>query len=178
MLQDIFLKCSPNIFDCQKKVCSPTVYLFTKKVRVTSHKSELCSHLLEKHTLKVTCMVRLGLMHGQSKQATCHHCPLWTSDDCQRDQQFSTPLSPFGVWYYWIVSSSLALLHQFSAHLELSERVRNVKRKYLFFCGLGSLCGGPIVSYFKNNKPGNCRYTRLLFQISSVRSSFWYQLTF
>ena len=25
-------------------MCSPTVYLFTKKVRVTSHKSELCSH--------------------------------------------------------------------------------------------------------------------------------------
>ena len=61
----------------------------------------------------------LRTMNGQSKQATCHHCPLWTSDDCQRDQQFSTPLSPFGGWYYLIVSSSLALLHQLSAHLEL-----------------------------------------------------------
>ena len=123
MLQDIFLKCSPNIFDCQKKVCSPTVYLFTKKVRVTSHKSELCSHLLEKHTLKVTCMVRLGLMHGQSKQATCHHGPLRTRDDSQRDQHFSTPPSPPGVSHCLIFHSSRALLHRFLVRLaQLTKR--------------------------------------------------------
>ena len=50
-----------------------------------------------KNTLKVTCLGCFGLMHGQSKQATCHHGPLWTHDDSQRDQYFSTPPSPPGV---------------------------------------------------------------------------------